>query len=250
MWSVSKVATAIALLEVAGWDAKPGPLRSDVKYAMRAALVGSTDCAQRQMVVELQEATGGPAAAQAAVQSVLDRAGARQAVVLDRAAEASSGCQPYLSANSQTPDPYRLALQLGTAEWTVQDAARFALALGNGTFGSAIQRRILSLLRRPKEHSEDPFAQGLDVTTRLDWGAGEALGDLMPAYKAGWGGSSGETPTFVNEQVIFLDLPTGPLGIALTYEPATVPIRDDPGLTEARGAMKLALTQLRAQLGL
>ena len=251
MWSVSKVATSIALLRAYGWADTAGTRpRADVDAAMRSALVRSGDCAQRQLVVELQEATGSRAAARAAVRRVLADAGARNARVLERAAPASQGCRPYL-ARTRTPDPYRVALQLGTAEWTITDAARFARALGDGTYPPAITRRVLRLLKLPKQHSDDPFARGLDVTSRLDWGAGQALGDLEPAYKAGWGGSSRETPTFVTEQVIHVRSPAGAsYGIAVTYEPAGVPARDDPGLTQAPAALDSALTALRAELPL
>lgn len=245
MWSVSKAATAIALLQA---HAK-APLPADTRFALDKALVGSGDCAQRQMTVELQELAGGPAAARRRIQSVLDRAGATSANVLPREAVAGTGCRPYLEQHSRIPDPYRSALQVGTAEWTVRDAARFALALGDGTYGRRITRRMLHVLRIPKRRSDDPFAHGLDVTTTPAWGAGVALGDLHPAYKAGWGGSSGETPTFVNEQVIHLALPDGRrYGIAITFEGPDIPERDDPALTAAPRAFRLLLTRLRRSL--
>src|SRR3954462_6787266 len=49
-----------------------------------------------------------------------------------------------------TPDPYRMALQLGTAEWTITDAARFGLAIGDGTFPASVTRRVTGLLSREK----------------------------------------------------------------------------------------------------
>src|SRR3954471_7017339 len=195
------------------------------------------------------EALGGIEPARKAVQQVLRRGGARDARVLDRVAAAGSGCRPLLE-RTRTPDPYRMALQLGTAEWTITDAARFGLAIGDGTFPASVTRRVTGLLSREKEHSDDPFAHGLDVTSRLDWGAGQAFRGLSPAYKSGWGGSSGETPTFVTEQAIHLRTPSGDYGIAVTFEPPTRPARDDPGLTRAPAALYQLLRGVRQLLEL
>ena len=251
MWSVSKVVTAIALLEAHGWRERSGePLTADTRRAMSSGLIGSSDCAQRQMVVELQELLGGPLEARAAYQDVLARAGTRAATVTGRIAPAGSGCRSYLR-RSQLADPFRPALQLGTAEWSVSDGARFALALGDGTYARAVTRQVLRLLRRPKTRSDDPFAQGRDVTTNPAWGAGLVLRDLQPAYKSGWGGASGETPTFVNEQVIHLATPDrGSYGIAITFEPPNRPARDDPGLTQAPRAFDQLLRGVRRELRL
>lgn len=250
MWSVVKVPTAIALLQANGWGERRGRDPATTRSAMTSALVGSADCAQRQLVVTLQDQVGGPAAARIAVRRVLERGGARAARVLRRASVAGAGCRPRL-AESGLANPYRSALQLGTAEWSILDAARFALALGNGTYPPAVQRRILGLLRRTKTKSDDVFARGLDVTTDPRWGAGLALADLNPAYKAGWGGSSGETPTFVNQQAIFVRDRLGrALGIAVTFEPPDRPVRDDPALTAAPQAFLALLRELRVEFDL
>ncbi|MDA0173969.1 hypothetical protein OJ998_33010 [Solirubrobacter taibaiensis] len=248
LWSVSKAATSIALLRANKWGARRGrPLRADVETSMHSALVRSGDCAQRQLIVELQEQLSGIDNARAAVQDVLRDAGATGARVLERSSVAGTGCRPYL-ARTRTRDPYRVALQLGTSEWAINDAAQFALALGDGTFEPSITRRMLRLLGKPKLHSDDPFANGLDVTGPLNWGAGSAMRAYRPAYKSGWGGSSGETPTFVNEQVIHLQTSAGPIGVAVTFEPDTVPVRDDPGLTRAPDALDHALRELARML--
>lgn len=252
MWSVSKVMTAIALLRAHDWDERRGrPLAGPTMRAMTDALTRSADCAQRQMVVALQQELGGPAPARAALQGVLADAGARHAEVLTRSSTAGSGCAPVLNG-SGLKDPFGVALQVGTAEWDVRDAARFGRALGDGTFPAAIRRRILNLLRRPKLKSNDPFAQGLDVTTDPAWGAGIALRQLQPSYKSGWGGSSGETPTFVVEQVIYArDAAGRSVGIATTFEPPEPrPVRDDPGLTAAPRAFAGLLRPLARTLDL
>jgi hypothetical protein len=250
MWSVAKVPTAIALLEAYGWGERRGRDPVEIRRAMTSALVGSADCAQRQLVVALQEETGGREAARTAVRAVLERGGARATRVLARASVAGAGCRPRLAASGLS-DPYRSALQLGTAEWTIPDAARFALALGNGTYPPAVQRRILGLLRRTKTKSDDAFTGGLDVTTDARWGAGLAFAGLDPAYKAGWGGSSGETPTFVNQQAIFVRNRQGEaLGIAVSFEPSYRPVRDDPALTAAPQAFLALLREVRTELDL
>jgi hypothetical protein len=250
MWSVVKVPTAIALLEASGWDARKGNDPPLIRAAMSSALVGSADCAQRLLVVALQERLGGIKPARTAVEDVLRRGAAAGARVSSRASVASPACRPRL-ARSGLADPYRAALQLGTAEWSIRDAARFARALGDGTYPAAVQRRVLHLLRQPKTTSDDWFARGLDVTTDPRWGAGLALRRLRPAYKAGWGGSSGETPTFVNEQAIFLrDNQGQPLGVAVSFEPPNRPSRDDPALTAAPEALFAVLRALAASLDL
>lgn len=252
MWSVSKVVTAIALLRSLGWGERRGrALGAPTTRAVTDALVRSADCAQRQMVVALQQEVGGPEPARAALQDVLADSGARHAEILTRASTAGTGCAPVLD-RSGLKDPYGVALQVGTAEWDVRDAARFGLALGDGTYPRAIRRRILGLLRRPKLQSNDPYLTVPDVSSDLAWGAGIALRGLHPAYKWGAGGSSGETPTFVVEQVIFATRADGrPVGIATTFEPPEPrPVRDDPGLTEAPRAFAGLLRPLARTLDL
>ena len=184
MWSVGKVATAVALLE------RGGSLRADVRRAITDALVGSGNCAQRQLMVELQRRAGGIEPARRALARVLRRAGVRHASLAVGAASNRTGCRRYLE-NASTPGVTGPALQIGTATWRLSDAARFAHALDG--------LPVADLLRRAKRHAPDDGVGTSDVTGDLGWGAGVALKDLKPAYKAGWGGLGGP---LIYEQVI------------------------------------------------
>ena len=228
MWSVGKVATAVALLE------RGGSLRADVRRAIEDALVGSGNCAQRQLMVELQRRAGGVEPARQALARVLRRAGVRHANLAVGTASNRTGCSRYL-ANASTPGATGPALQTGTATWRLSDAARFAFALDG--------LPVADLLRRAKRHAPDDGVGTGDVTGDLGWGAGVALGDLQPAYKAGWGGRAG---TRIYEQVIHVR----GHGIAVTFEPRVHPEHDDPYLTRTPQALRALLRAVRPLLGL
>src|SRR4029453_5078416 len=76
-----------------------------------------------------------------------------------------------------------------------------------------------------------------EFTADLDWGAGRALAELDPAYKAGWGGTL--QGAFVAAQGAAAGLPDGgtraPGG---AFHPAAPPSRDDPGLTAGPAAIE------------
>ena len=187
-------------------------------------------------MVELQRRAGGIEAARRALASVLRRAGVRHANLAVGAASNRTGCRRYL-ANASTPGVSGPALQIGTATWRLSDAARFAFAL------DGFPARVTTLLRRPKRHSADDGVNGSDVTGDLGWGAGVALGDLKPAYKAGWGGLGGP---LIYQQVIHVR----GYGIAVTFEPRVQPAHDDPYRTRTPQALAALLRGLRPMLGL
>ena len=228
MWSVGKVATAVALLE------RGGTLRPDVRRAITDALVGSGNCAQRQLMVELQRRAGGIERARRALARVLRRAGVRHAGLAVGAASNRTGCRRYLE-HASTPGATGPALQIGTATWRLSDAARFAHALDG--------LPVADLLRRAKRHAPDDGVGTSDVTGDLGWGAGVALKDLKPAYKAGWGGLGG---SLIYEQVIRVR----DVGIAVTFEPRVQPTHDDPYRTRSPQALRDLLRALRPLLGL
>jgi hypothetical protein len=228
MWSVGKVATAVALLK------RGGTLRADVRRAITDALVGSGNCAQRQLMVELQRRAGGIEPARRALARVLRRAGVRHASLAVGAASNRTGCRRYLE-NASTPGAMGPALQIGIATWRLSDAARFAHALDG--------LPVAGLLRRAKRHAPDDGVGTGDVTGDLGWGAGIALKDLKPAYKAGWGGLGG---SLIYEQVIRVR----DVGIAVTFEPRVQPAHDDPYRTGTPQALAQLLRDLRPLLGL
>src|SRR3954462_6787265 len=153
IWSVSKVATTIALLEAHGWNRRPGrALRADVDAAVRSALVRSSDCAQRQLVVELQEALGGIEPARKAVQQVLRRGGARHARVLDRVSAAGSGWRP-LRERTPTPAPSPTARPLPTrTAWRCNSGPRSGQSLTPRVSGSP----SATALSRPRSPGGSP----------------------------------------------------------------------------------------------
>ena len=245
-WSMSKVLTAIALLRAQGWGERPGrSLSSEAEEAMTGALVRSENCRQRRMVLELQQAAGGtPADALAALADTAGIAGASIEMV-EAPERPEPICHPFLETQRQIADPLAPGLLLGTSTWTVASAARLAYALGDGRYGAALTERLLALLREPKLPSRESPAG--DYTAALDWGAGSALVDLQPAYKAGWGGTlQGQ---FLVGQLAVVQMPGGGVaGIAVAFHPDTQPPKDDPGLTAGPTAVETVMAAVGAQL--
>lgn len=242
MWSISKVATMIAVLRRLGWGARPGrPLSPELTAALRGAIRRSENCRQRRVVLELQRLAGGPAGARQALAEVFAIAGAEAQV--GTAVEAPEPpCVRYLEGQVELPDPLAPGVLLGTSTWRVGDAARLIEALSTGAYGRAISRRVLALMRAPKLPSREVPAG--ELTAPVDWGAGEALpGD--PAYKAGWGGTL--HGNFLAGQIALARLPgLGPVSLAVMFHPATQPVRDDPGITAAPAAIETVLDAVLA----
>jgi hypothetical protein len=242
MWSMSKVATMIALLRLLGWGERPGrPVPPEVEEALQGAIRRSENCRQRRVVLELERLAGGAAGARAALAAVFLDAGARARIGSEREAPESS-CVPYLETQHGVADPLAPALLLGTSTWRIGDAVRLAGALSAGTFGKAVSRRVLALLRAPKLPSREVTAG--ELTAPLDWGAGRAFAGLAPAYKAGWGGSM--NGNFLAGQIAVVTFPgEGRLALAVMFHPDEQPSRDDPGITTAPEAVELVMRSLR-----
>ena len=246
MWSMSKAVVMVGLLRAEGWDGAPGnALTPEVRSALKAAITRSENCRQRRVVLELQEATGGgPAGARQAVEEVVRAAGGRVRVG-KQVAPPESSCFEYLESQHEISDPLAPAVLLGTSEWRIGDAVRFARALSAKVYGKAITNRVLAELRLPKAASRE-VAPG-ELTAPLDWGAGKVFAGLNPAYKAGWGGSlEGD---FLAGQLAVVDLPTGRLALAVAYRPDVQPPSDDPGRTAAPHAIELVMESLRGTQG-
>jgi hypothetical protein len=238
MWSISKVTTMIALLRLLGWDERPGETPSaEVASALAGALTRSENCRQRRVVLELQRAAGGIAATRRALTEVLALAGGR--IVPGSQVEApESLCLPFLDEQTEIPDPQAPALLLGTSRWRVGDAARLAHALAVGTYGTAISSYVLELMRARKQASRE--SEPGELTVALDWGAGVAFPQLIPAYKAGWGGSlNGD---FLAAQIAVVPVGGGDhLALAVMFHPDAQPSRDDPGITAAPEALETVM---------
>jgi hypothetical protein len=238
LWSMSKPITAIAAKEVAAERRRPLPPAFGTW--MEAALTRSENCAQRQMVVALQEAAGGPSGARAAFVRVLRQAGA-SALVSTRAASPDLPCVRYRSLIQGTvagdEDP---ALQLGTAEWTITDAVSFAHALGAGVYGR-VGREVEDLMARPKAQSREQQPQ--EFTAPIDWGAGRAFAGWNPAYKAGWGGT--RQSNFLAGQYVVVSHRGHTIAAAAVFRPSEQSSLDDPGRTAAPQALGAIFAAVR-----
>jgi hypothetical protein len=242
MWSMSKVATMVALLRSLGWRDAPGkPVSAEVEMALSGAIRRSENCHQRRVVLELERVTGSTAAARAALADVFLLSAARARIASTTEA-AESVCSPYLEAQTGVDDPLRPALLLGTSTWRVGDAVLLMHALADERLGSAVSEQALALMRAPKLASREAAAS--ELTAALDWGAGEVYAGLQPAYKAGWGGAL--NGNFLAGQIALIPLPGGShLALAAMFHPDRQPTRDDPGITAAPEAIMLVMRALR-----
>jgi hypothetical protein len=226
MWSISKAVTAIAVFETVR---KPS---AALQTSIVRALTRSENCAQRRVVLGLQALKGGVAGAETAVADVLARADAR-VTVHPEAQAPEQYCLAYLAGHrGDLSDIKAPAALLGTVQWTLADAVRFAAALGRGRYGSAGDR-VLQYMARPKLPSQEA---GAAMTAPANWGAGAALAGLDDlAYKGGWGGSSSKT--YMTAQIAVATVGGRGIAMAAAFHPTRQPATDDPGLTQAPQAL-------------
>lgn len=243
LWSLSKVVTMIALLRSLGWEERVGEMpSSEVESALEGALTRSENCRQRRVVLELQEATGGVAGTRRAIAEVLSQAGGR-IVPGTQVEEPEALCVPFLSAQVEIPEPMSPALLLGTSRWRVTDAVRLVHALSIGTYGASVSSRVLDLMRARKKPSRE--GEPGELTAPIDWGAGVAFPGLLPAYKAGWGGTL--NGNFMAGQIALVPLGGGgELALAVMFHPDAQPARDDPGITAAPAAIERVMDAVRS----
>jgi hypothetical protein len=245
MWSMSKVATMIALLRSLGWGNRPGETPSpEVLESLVGALTRSENCRQRRVVLELQRAAGGIPAAREAIDREFASIDA-DAVPGSQVAPPETLCLPFLSQQREVPDPLAPTLLLGTSRWDVGGAARLAHALAVDSFGAALSDKVLELMAAPKQPSRESLPG--ELTAPLDWGAGKVFADLDPAYKAGWGGSL--NGNFLAGQIAVVPLPGhGHLSLAVVFHPDVQPARDDPGITVAPKGIEAVMRAVRSAL--
>lgn len=233
MWSMSKVATMIAVLRGLGWGQRPGlPISGELDEALHGAIIRSENCRQRRVVLELQRLSGSTGAAREDIQEVFGAAGA-QVRVGTQIAPPEENCVDYLETQTDLAEPLAPALLLGTSTWRADDAVRLVHALAIDTYGAAISHEVLGLMRLAKLPSRE-IKPG-ELTAPLNWGAGESLPEGTP-YKAGWGGSL--NGNFLAGQIALADLPgIGRAALVAVFHPDLQPSRDDPGITEAPQAL-------------
>jgi hypothetical protein len=243
MWSISKVATMVALLRLLGWGERPGnALSPELESALEGALTRSENCRQRRVVLELQRTAGSIPAARQALTGVFSSIGGK-VLPGTQVAAPESLCVPFLSEQREIPDPLAPALLLGTSRWRVTDAVRLAHALAIGAYGETVSSRVLALLREPKRPSRE--SDPGELTAPLDWGAGAAFSGLIPAYKAGWGGSL--NGNFLASQIAVVPVGGGEqLALAVIFHPDAQPSRDDPGITAAPQAIESVMKAVRS----
>jgi hypothetical protein len=240
MWSMSKVATMVAVLRGLGWGRRPGrPLSPELDQALHGAITRSENCRQRRVVLELQRLFGGTEAARGNIAAVFRAAGG-DARVGTQIAPPEANCVGYLNTQAELAEPLAPALLLGTSTWRVGDAVRLVHALSIGTYGAAISHEALGLMRLPKLPSRE--VQAGELTAPLNWGSGESL-PRGTAYKAGWGGSL--NGNFLGGQIALADLPgVGRVALVAVFHPDLQPSRDDPGITAAPEALDAIFSAL------
>lgn len=244
MWSMSKPVAIIATYEAA--QRRGDAFGSALVTAATDAITRSDNCAERRIILGLQQLTGGLTPALSAFDGVLARAGYDDTTTPEKATLEQPSCLAYFAQRAPTATPEALAWEFGTDEWTVAQAASFAHALATGAYGAS-GRFALTLMALPKRHSlsniEGPSG---DHIANLQWGAGTAFAPWHPAYKPGWGGS--QQGHFLGGQIAVLEDASPPLAIAAMFYPNSEPATDDIGATEVPEALEAVFDTVREAL--
>ena len=244
MWSMSKPVALIATDEAAQRQGRS--LDQALMTAATDAITRSDNCAERRIILELQQLTGGLAPALAAFDEVLTQAGASPVKTPERSVLEEPMCLNYFNQRAPISDPAAEAWEFGTDEWTVAQAAGFAHALAGGVYGSA-GRLALTLMAKPKQPAlasiEGPSG---DHIANLQWGAGTSFAPWHPAYKPGWGGS--QQGRFLTGQIVVLQDANPPVAIAAMFYPSVEPATDDVGATTGPRALEAVFDRIRGAL--
>lgn len=255
-WSMVKLVTAVALLDELEQQGVGDPGRSLSPYLQRA-LERSDNCAQRELIVQLQRVSGSMGAALAQVHETVARAGAGIDTASVQSNGRAVGCVAPGYVGIRPADAREPALLMGTARWTIAAAVRFVQALRSGVYDRSVHAPgvlpvLAPLLRHPKANSAEPAAS--DITADPSWGMGQAFARpcWRLAYKAGWG--SGPTP-YLAGQVGWVELSGGHFAvISVFYRPnaayqARAQARsDDPALVQAPAATAAMLAPIKTAL--
>lgn len=243
MWSMSKPVAAVAIYQAA--QRGGGGLDTSLLTAATDAITRSDNCAERRVILGLQQLTGGLPPALTAFDDVLAQANAI-AGTPERAVLPQPTCLAYFRQRAPAIAPNAEVWEFGTAEWTVVQAAAFAHALAAGAYGSA-GRFALTLMAMPKRAPltsiEGPSG---DHIANLQWGAGTAFASWHPAYKPGWGGS--QQRRFLTGQIVVLENAYPPVALAAMFYPAEEPSTDDVGATVGPEALEAIFGRIREAL--
>lgn len=244
MWSMSKPVAVIATYEAAQRQGEV--FGASLVTAATDAITRSDNCAERRIILGLQQLTGGLAPALSAFDEVLAQAGDMEARTPERATLSEPTCLAYFRQRAPTNIPNAEAWEFGTDEWTVAQAAGFAHALAEGVYGSA-GKFALTLMAMPKRAAltsiEGPSG---DHIANLQWGAGTVFAPWHPAYKPGWGGS--QQDDFLTGQIVVLESADPPVAIAARFYPTEEPPTDDVGATPGPVALEAMFDRIREAL--
>jgi hypothetical protein len=244
MWSMSKPVAVIATYKAAQRQGEA--FGASLVTAATDAITRSDNCAERRIILGLQQLTGGLAPALSAFDEVLAQAGDMEARTPERATLSEPTCLVYFRQRAPTNVPNAEAWEFGTDEWTVAQAAGFAHALAEGVYGSA-GKFALTLMAMPKRAAltsiEGPSG---DHIANLQWGAGTVFAPWNPAYKPGWGGS--QQDDFLTGQIVVLESADPPVAIAAMFYPTEEPPTDDVGATPGPVALEAMFDRIREAL--
>ena len=242
MWSTGKPPTAIAVLQAAGDQLNPY-----FDEWMKGAIERSENCPWRAMVLYLQDLSGGsPLAATQRFEAVLAHAGAKRVRTYAKPASLEGSCaraERSMHLPSRLGEP---APQFGVTTWHIEDAVRFAFALGGGRYDAAGDA-VLKEMRQQKSPSTELIDPKRDYTPDPNWGAGTVFAGWDPAYKAGWGGLR-KPGNFMLAQYVVLNFRGHNIAIAAAFHPNTQPTLDDPGQNNADQAIVRMLDPIRAAI--
>lgn len=221
-------------------------LGASLLTAATDAITRSDNCAERRIILGLQQLTGGLQPALSAFDDVLAQAGVTATITPERAVLMQPECLAYFRQRAPTGTPNAEAWEFGTDEWTVTQAVAFAHALADDTYGSA-GRFALGLMAKPKQGAltsiEGPSG---DHIANLQWGAGTSFAPWHPAYKPGWGGS--QQGRFLTGQIVVLEAASPAVAIAAMFYPSDEPSTDDVGATAGPEALETIFDHIRETL--
>lgn len=246
MWSISKAVAAIATLQA--YDNSPP---TGVREAMTAAIQRSDNCAERGVVLTLQDVGG--ADAKTRFDDVLARAGVAPVGPLQRLPYSEDGVScPHDLQTWGIGHVYDSAEGFGTYSWTLRDAVAFAHALAAGDYGRP-GASLLRLMRLHKEYGLEPDATA-DYSSRLDTppSGGTFPAAWEPAYKGGWGGhaprSGFPAGDFMAAQIVVVHVGGEWVALAARFWPSQTPTSDDPGRTTAPQALHEIFAHVQGSL--
>ena len=251
LWSLSKPVTAIAALKAA--EATPQGASPQLQRAIDDAITKSSNCGQRRVALGLQTLAKGSSGAESEFNKVLATAGV-QAAANGLDTGTTNDCARYIKQVNGSGQPdNQPSVYFGTAQWTVADAARFALALGDGKYGKAGEfvKSEMSKQKQLDDTTDGVMSgqaqPGQDYTVNsVDWGAGNAFGEWNPAWKAGWGGS--DAKQFQITQIATFKYKGLTVAVVARFAPSAPTTSDDPGKTTGPRAIESVFTQMASKL--